>query len=186
MILLDGIADFVRDVNNPQECADLLYLITAYANELNRCIVVTIHDTASAQEKPRGHLGSELLRRSECVLIARRDVQTQQHCLTTDFQFGKVRSDSGGLEVHFEWNDEEKMFLSCEKRSSRKVRTNDDLQEIAQNVFSNKSTLSYSDLLVHISESTNTSINNAKKRFRQMSENGLIIKNDSGAWLLKK
>jgi hypothetical protein len=186
IIILDGIADFVSDVNSSQECANFLYTLSAYANELNRCIIATIHDTASNLEKPRGHLGSELVRRSECVLIARRDAKTSQHTITTDFQFGKVRNDSRGQESHFTWDIKQEMFISCENQM-QKPKSQDDLRNLAQKIFEEKISFSYTELLEKIAALTQTSKQNGKRRFSKLKESNLILKDDlSGTWLLNQ
>jgi hypothetical protein len=61
---------------------------------------------------PRGHIGSEILREAESVLsiIVNSD---ETRTLTSDFVHGKARN-GGHATTCFEWNDDNKMFISSE------------------------------------------------------------------------
>ncbi len=82
--VIDGIADLVTDVNNGEETGiirDWLLQVTAE----QRCHIVSVLHTNPNSEKARGHLGSELPRKAETVML------TQAHGEITTIDFPKTR-----------------------------------------------------------------------------------------------
>lgn len=76
-IFLDGVADIVSDPNNFEESAKLVDWFHRLAGE-NQCTVITVlHENPSATDsgsgKTRGHLGSQIERKSETNLRVAKD-----------------------------------------------------------------------------------------------------------------
>jgi len=149
LLVLDGAADFVRDVNDSNECTDFIALVISLANEFNFGIITTIHPNPGFQNdyKPRGVLGSELLRKSESVLLLKRASDDREtRVLTMDFAHGKNRNNSDNLESYFKWDSNESMFLPCSyKQTSKPVKT-DEQKVLFDSVLSEKN-LPYSQLV---------------------------------------
>ncbi len=83
------------------------------ANEHGFTAILTIHSNPSQEgsNKARGHLGSELLRRSETVFKLEHDRTIDQRTLTTSFSLGKNQS-ADVAETYFSWDDDKGMFTS--------------------------------------------------------------------------
>lgn len=182
ILLLDGLGDFVRSVNDEAECNTFLSRILAIAKQREITIFTTIHDNPQmGNEKARGHLGSEAMRRAESVLKVQRDKDSTTRTLTTDFAFGKVRNASDSMASHFTWNNEAEMFLSCDKP---KGVGEANLRKLARELFAETFSYPYSLLIKQMVEE-GLSDSNAKKRFKQMNSENLIVKDEiSGQWIL--
>ena len=93
-VLLDTVADFLTDVNSIEQTAELSNWIRGLANRYEFTTILTIHSNPSQEgsDKARGHLGSELIRRSETVFKLEHERSIDQRTLTTSFRLGKNRS----------------------------------------------------------------------------------------------
>lgn len=69
-VLLDGVADLIRNVNDPEESAAVTKYLMRLAKEYKCHIIAIIHINPGGADsgKTRGHLGSELERRAETSL----------------------------------------------------------------------------------------------------------------------
>jgi len=134
ILILDGIADFLGDVNSTEETAALVYRLIALAKTHNVGVVVTLHmNPQGGSEKGRGNLGSEIWRKAQAMFAIKRDLTDKNvREVTTAFSLGKVRGAPDQLTAWFRWNDEAGMFLSCPKPTTatstgRKATENDKL-----------------------------------------------------------
>lgn len=69
MVVIDGIVDLVNDYNNQAECRKIVSLIMAWSDIYNNHINCVIH-TNKDKGAARGHLGAELINKSEVVFRA--------------------------------------------------------------------------------------------------------------------
>lgn len=113
IVLLDGIGDYVQDVNDSAECVSLVYKLSAILKAKEISLLTTLHVNPSANaEKMRGVLGSELWRKAEFSAIIKR-VDSEMRCLTTEYLLGKNRSGVDILSQHFRWCTKSNMMVSC-------------------------------------------------------------------------
>lgn len=114
--LLDGVADLVHDVNDPHECADFVSALHALAIE-NRChIYSALHLNPGSDFKSRGHLGSELERKSQTNL--RIEKVNEQFCVWGDWNRGAPIPKQIG--PCFVWDDNARMHVSTQSRQKTK------------------------------------------------------------------
>jgi hypothetical protein len=149
LLVLDGAADFVRDVNNTEEATDFIALLIALANQHSFGAIASIHPNPgqNQESKPRGVLGSEMLRKSESVLLLKRAPDNRDiRILTMDFGHGKNRNAADNLEHYFSWSSEHKMFVSCEYTPTMKPKKAED-QESAFNEILEGKRLQYDELV---------------------------------------
>ena len=64
LVVLDGIADLVADVNNLEQCNEAIQKLMSWTDEL-QCHIVTIIHSNYGSDKPTGHLGSFLEKKAE-------------------------------------------------------------------------------------------------------------------------
>lgn len=76
-IFIDGIRDMVTDVNNPDQATNICSLLLKITDELNNHIHCVIHQNPGA-EKMRGHLGTELMNKSETILSISKDFDNKK------------------------------------------------------------------------------------------------------------
>ncbi|HEY8400501.1 MAG TPA: DUF6371 domain-containing protein, partial [Cytophagaceae bacterium] len=97
LVIIDGILDFSKGLNNEEDAADLIRWLRALANKHEFALAVTIHPNKGT-EKIAGHLGAFLYRFSRAVLLVRttqadKDIKE----ITQKFEQGKT-SHAGSLE----------------------------------------------------------------------------------------
>mgnify|MGYP003632466304 FL=1 len=64
LIVIDGIADLVSDVNNLEQCSKVVEQLMSWT-DLYKCHIVTIIHSNFGSDKPTGHLGSFLEKKAE-------------------------------------------------------------------------------------------------------------------------
>ena len=64
LLIIDGVADMVSDVNNLQECNLVVQKIMEWSANFNLHIAIVIHSNFGT-DKPTGHLGSFLEKKAE-------------------------------------------------------------------------------------------------------------------------
>jgi len=72
LVVIDGVADLVSDVNNLEESSAIVQKIMAWTTIYNRHIVTVIHSN-NGSDKPTGHLGSFLEKKTETQIQLSRD-----------------------------------------------------------------------------------------------------------------
>lgn len=150
LIILDGAADFVRDVNDTAECVDFVALVISLANEFSFGTIATIHPNPSQQSdcKPRGVLGSELIRTSESMILLKRAPDDRDvRILTMDFTHGKNRNQTDNLEHYFRWDNTHKMFMSCNYERSVKPGKAEEQQNAFLSLLAEGKQLTHGELL---------------------------------------
>lgn len=118
-VIIDGTADLVVNPNDPEECFPLVTKLQGYAIEHETAIVNVVHmNPAGAlgqSDKGRGHLGSQLERKSESNLTMEKDAEGITRIWGLK-QRGKmiVKSEAQA----FRWSDDKAMHLTCEAGSA--------------------------------------------------------------------
>lgn len=141
LLLLDDITMIVEDINDNKEADKVFMWLVALANKKGFGIVCTIHPNPKDKEdyKPRGHIGTRVWQKAESVYALIKAVDNKEiRRLTTDFGMGKSRNATDVNEVNYTWNDEAKMFTSCDYEmkvessvsKDRRVNYSDRLAEI--------------------------------------------------------
>lgn len=77
LCIIDGARDLVRSVNDDIECMALVDKFLKWTEEYNMSIGTVIH-TNKDKETLRGHLGSELINKSETVLFCKAEPKTNR------------------------------------------------------------------------------------------------------------
>jgi hypothetical protein len=167
-VLLDTVADFLTDVNSIEQTAELSNWMRGLANQHGFTAIVTIHSNPSQEgrEKARGHLGSELIRRSETVFKLEHDRSIDQRTLTTSFSLGKNRS-ADVAETYFSWDEKKGMFASVLLDGrGKKGRKGPDYEALANELAG--LTWKHTELVNKIVESAGVSVRTAKNRIEEI------------------
>ena len=146
LVLFDGAADFVVDVNSIYDTVKF----TDWINSFNPLIsqVMTLH-TNPESNKPRGHIGSELSRRAESVFLLRKVDDDGVRELTTNFEHGKVRNDNDNINIYYKWADNHSMFISTEYKAPppRTIEHEKELNTLVNQMFEGKTQLTYGAMI---------------------------------------
>ncbi len=71
MLILDGVADIVNDVNDLKECNIAVQKLMEWSEKYNCHIIAVMHSNPGS-ERPTGHLGSALEKKAETQIILER------------------------------------------------------------------------------------------------------------------
>ena len=72
LVVVDGAADLILDVNDSSESAKLSTMLMDITKELDNHIITVLH-TNPGGDKPRGHLGTNFLNKAQALFIVRAD-----------------------------------------------------------------------------------------------------------------
>jgi hypothetical protein len=159
LLLLDGIGDLVDDTNSLPEAIQCKVWARRMTSKYKLSIITTLHPNKGTNT-PRGHIGSEMLRECENILLIKVN-EDGSRTITTDFDHGKSRN-SGHAESSFTWNAEVKMFIGIEtvKNSSETSAKKKTLEpneidvtiykEILALCYAKSDKLKYSDLKIQL------------------------------------
>lgn len=68
VVIIDGIADLVSDVNDLQQSSEVVQYLMKWTEELN-CHIITVIHSNFGSDKPTGHLGSFLEKKAETQIM---------------------------------------------------------------------------------------------------------------------
>jgi hypothetical protein len=177
LIIIDGSADFVLSVNDEQESKSFWKWLISLANKKHFGALLTIHpNPEDPQGKATGHLGSQGQKKAESVFNIFKAVDDKKiREISTHTPHGKVRNAADGLYYTFTWNDNQKMFVSCDapkRRSGKK-----DFEDIFKDLFEEKVHYSYAELRIAYMKLTKKSDSTAKRDIKSGKELGTIFEN---------
>lgn len=72
-VCIDGVADLIPDTNSNTDAPRIIGVLMAMAAAYDCHITSVLHTSAANNNKGRGHVGSELERKSESVILVKRD-----------------------------------------------------------------------------------------------------------------
>ncbi|MBC8109819.1 MAG: bifunctional DNA primase/helicase [Verrucomicrobia bacterium] len=175
LVVIDGIGDLVRSLNDESESISLVEELHRLAGIYQTCIVCVLHLVPSGI-KLRGHLGSELQRKAAGILCIDKDPDTD----ISSIKALKVRSGSP-LDVpllQFGWDKEKgyHVFLGEKSKEAKQNRKKEDLQTLADELFALKESYTYTELAAEIQNQMEVSSRTAKSYLKFMLENQVIAK----------
>lgn len=188
LLILDGAGDLVTDTNDLAQAVECRIFVRYLTVEYNLSILTTLHPNPGSF-KPRGHIGSEIHREAECVLVAK-NYEGDCKILTSDFEHGKNRNHApitGG----YIWSDTHHMFISADideattnRQDARDYAKKADMQRLTENVLSLGTSISYTDLISKIMVEKNKSNSTAKRMFKDIEGWQFITKGSDGNYRL--
>lgn len=111
-VIIDGVGDLVNSPNNEEECFPLVTKLHSLAIKYDCPIINVLHlNPGTESDKGRGHLGSQLERKSESNLMLEKDENGVTRLYATKQRGKMITKDKA---VSFKWNDGAQMHLSCE------------------------------------------------------------------------
>jgi hypothetical protein len=178
LIIFDGAGDFIRDTNSLQESGEFIDWINTFNFSIS--IIVSLH-TNPNDNKPRGHIGSELCRRAESVLLLRK-LEDGVRQITTDFEHGKVRNDDDTISSFYKYSDDLKMFISSEYVKEKHINNEkkEEYRTIANEIFEGKTICSPTFIITKIAEKIGKKEVAAKGIFYRHFQNKLVVFSEDG------
>ncbi len=180
LVVIDGIGDLISSLNDERESINLIEELHRIAGIYQTCILCVLHLVPNGV-KLRGHLGSELQRKSSGILCIEKDDNTDVSCVKAL----KVRSGSP-LDVpliQFAWNKElgYHTYIGEKTKDFKHQRKINDLTELAKELFRQSDKISYTELMNHLSETMGVTDRMAKNYIKFMKENRIIEQKSKSA-----
>lgn len=185
IVVIDGVADLVRSANDEQESISIVDDLYKLADIYNTCIVCVLHFVPNGF-KLRGHLGSELQRKSSGILSIEEDEVGNFSVVKAM----KVR-DGSPLDVplmKFGWDKEKDMFVYLgEKSKDEKEKWKEtELKEVAKGIFKNEGAMPYTRLVNLVMDNMDVKERTAKKYVSIMKERGIVTQVDNSNYNIGK
>ena len=184
LLILDGVGDMVTDTNDLPQAIECRIFLRELTVRYNLSILTTLHPNPGSF-KPRGHIGSEIHREAECVLLAK-PFEGDVRIITSEFEHGKNRN-SAPITAGFKWSDEHMMFISCdieeascEREQKKAEKYIKELSTVLETVLPKLKALTREQLEREVSEHTGKSKSTASRKVNDMLTHKLISKGDDG------
>jgi len=191
-VILDGVADFMRDPNNAEEAFALVDKLHGEAVRLNCLIIAVIHENPGGMDsgKTRGHLGSQLARKAETNLRIRKDASTAISTIWADHARSCHIPQSHG--ICFQWSDKMGRHVGCGRASAIKADAkHGEYRKLAEHAFGDQSAMTFTELrealreaLKKDPEGKKASEETAKRRIREFKAEGIVIQDGAKKYLL--
>lgn len=175
LVVIDGVADLIRCANDEGESVALIDEIYRLAGIYRTCIAAVVHFIPNGL-KLRGHLGSELQRKSAAILSVEKDENPEISVVKAL----KVR-DGSPLDVplmQFKWDKQAGMpvYVGEKPRAEKEKRKEKELAEMAREAFTRQEKYGYIELCELIQEMLEVKERTAKGYIRYMREKEIIEK----------
>jgi hypothetical protein len=188
LLLIDGAADLTDTLNDEPQSIECYAWLKELTVRYGVSIFCSLHPNPK-DNKPRGHLGSELWRRSECVMVIKKEGDAK--ILTTDVDFGKQRNQPN-VSVAFRWSDEKGMHVRVdletavrEKKEAKEETKRNELSELARLCMPPPQSLNHGGLSMAVMEFSGLSEPTAKRRIVEMVKMGIIEKQADGRYRIR-
>lgn len=141
IVVLDIITDFLKDINDSKDSPEITAMLNKLANEYDCTFLLTIHE-AKTTNGARGHIGSELLIKSRCVMkITEMKMKiTDEGELNPVYKLSVTKNSFGkkGAHLHFSYESCSGLLRYAtvdEKSNTVEPRTKKDYMELLRNTF---------------------------------------------------
>lgn len=179
LVVIDGIADLIRSANDETESIAIVDELYRMAGIYNTCIICVLHFVPNGI-KLRGHIGSELQRKSAGILSIEKDDNPEYSVVKAL----KVR-DGSPLDVPmmlFGWDKDEDMHVYRGEKSKedKEKRKTDELAAVVREVFRNTCAISYQNLCEALMREMEIKERTAKKYISYMREQQILSQDKNG------
>lgn len=187
-VLLDGLADLVKDPNDAGECNAFVAEFHNLAIEHDCPIVGVIHFNPGG-DKTRGHLGSQFERKSESNLRLDKDKDGITEIWSEKQRRAPIPEGTGPC---FQWNDARAMHVSVENPAEAEAEAKAEaklagMRQDAEMCFAQGKdrTLAHKEFVQAICRQFDLQPSGARRRLENWVSKEVVIKNDSGSYVLK-
>jgi hypothetical protein len=181
-LLLDGSADAVHDVNDPEEANGFVSELHALCIKFNCPLVCAIHLNPGSDFKTRGHLGSQLERKAETNL----KIEKQDEASVLWAEKNRHAPILKSTGPRFAWCIEAGMHISVESAALAKAELErEELTKLFKGAFSSRPAMSHGDLKVTVKKAVTVSDKTAERRITQAVTLEIIKKTFAGLYELR-
>ena len=173
IVFLDGIADLVSSVNDDIKAAEIVQTLRNLCGRFD-CHICCILHFNRGNGQLRGHVGSEVLRKSETIITITKndDTSTVQSSDMRQLPFDPFT---------FRINDDLPERCATPVKSAK----TDKLRNLFENILPGNITLSHGDLHSRVMAAENVKSTAAQNRINDAIDAGIIVKVDDGYYFPK-
>lgn len=106
LVVVDGVADLIKSVNDEESANQIVDKLHKISTEMNCAVLLVLHMNPDGG-KTRGHLGSQLDRKAESVILIEKDGDT----CTINPRYCRNASFSSLSMPQFKWSDDLRKFV---------------------------------------------------------------------------
>ncbi len=184
LIVIDGIADYISDVNDPAQSNAIVKYFEELAIMYSTPIIVIVH-TNPGSDKERGHVGSQCQRKSESVLI----VKSEGDISYLEPKLLRMAGKADIPLLQFKYDKEKGYHVSCGIRIGEQQNKDADrielIKVIGAKAFAPPIALKYNEAIEKIMKHSNKQERAAKDMFKEMHVHQLIVQGTDKFWRLK-
>ncbi len=181
-VFVDGLADSAQDVNDPGESSSIVTGLHALAIEFDCPIVSIIHVNPGSDFKTRGHLGSQLERKSETNLRLEKDDDGVTVIFADKNRRAPIPKNTG---PRFAWSQDQQMHVLVPSlKSAMDDIERDTLKELANDIFSDRPSMRYADFQTTVKNRLTVSDKTAERKVSRCRQLGIVTKTVAGLYIL--
>ena len=173
IVFVDGLADLIRNTNCLEECSRSVSELMRLAEDYNVHICSVVHTNPNS-DKTRGHVGSELQRKCETVMLVKKEGEVStvspQFCRNKEFE-----------KFSFFVNPDSGLPETCELPN-----LGTQARDLFTSIFENLSEIKYGDLCEIVMEKESVVERTAKRKISQAVEFRILTKTENGSYSLCK
>lgn len=174
-LLMDGVADLCNNVNDPEEANALIAHLMALAVRHDVAIVGVLHLNPGSEAKSRGHLGSQLERKSKTIIQIDCDDDGVRTVYT---KLARKRPISKKDGIRFQWCDTAGNFVEMtETKSQEQARIEaDEYHDMMASITEGRTiaTFTHKELLKELVSHTGKGESTCKTIIRKMKDYDVI------------
>jgi hypothetical protein len=178
ILIMDGVADLCNNVNDPDEANRLIAQLMDLANKHDIAIVGVLHLNPGSDAKSRGHLGSQLERKSKTIL----QINEADGIRTVFTKLARKKPILEKNGIRFHWCTIENNFVELEgtKAQEEQRKKAEELRVMMNEILNNRTvnTFAHHELVKAIIEFKKQSESAAKTKIRKMKDYGVIVLKD--------
>ncbi len=183
LVVIDGIADYISDVNDPIQSNAIVKFFEELAIKHQTPIIIIVH-TNPGSDKERGHLGSQCQRKSESVIM----VKTEGDISFIEPKFLRMAGKGSIPLIQFMYDKNKGYHVGCGIRTDDNAKKDAEriaaIEKICGKVFGGQKAHAYSDAIAAIMRETDKKERTAKDMFTEMKAHEMIIQGGDKNWRL--
>lgn len=175
MVVIDGVADLLKSVNDEESSVELVEELFRLAAIYNTVIVGVLHLSPSGF-KLRGHLGSELQRKSSGILHVEKD--ESEECSIVKALKVRDGSPFDVPSIKFQWDEDldRHKFIGYKNKRETNTEKLEDLMKTIRSEYENQDTFKHSDIVKLVESSLNVRDRTARKYISLLISGGFLVK----------
>ena len=181
MLIIDGYADLSRDVNSQEEAVEIVQRWMDLTTKYNVALLGVLHLNPGSETKSRGHLGSQLERKSKTVLQIDVDSEGIRETYTYRARKQPVPKGHG---ASWQWCDDEGCFVEImetraeAKQLDKAQKLKDELDNVINRFDDDDDKWSYTALVNATMEVTKLKDRASKNRIKTWVKSGWLVQAD--------